>query len=355
MSRETGDGATGLIRIPVVVHVLYNSSSQNIPDSQVQSQIQALNRDFRRTNPDSVNTPERFRSLASDVKIEFVLATADPMGRPTTGILRKYTAVTYWQMDDRIKFSAQGGDNAWDSRYYLNIWVGNMKSLLGYSSIPGGPAEKDGLVINVSAFGTNNVSAPFEMGRTAVHEAGHWMGLKHIWGDTYCGDDLVDDTPPQGNFTSGCPTTFRSSCNNGTTGDMYMNYMDFTFDACMNLFTNGQAQRMLAMFSSGGPRQSILSSRGLMAPWSSDTSSIPVVNQGFRFYPNPVHNQLSLEFDAEWRGQTIQLISASGNVVRQFKVQSETIQLDISAVNPGLYFIQGRRLNEKISAKFIKL
>src|ERR1043165_4981181 len=100
------------------------------------------------------------------------------------------------------------------------------------------------------------------MGRTAVHEVGHWLGLKHIWGDAACGDDLVEDTPPQGWYTQGCPTGFHSSCNNGVMGDMYMNYMDYTSDACMNLFTAGQKQRMRALFATGGARASLLQSKG---------------------------------------------------------------------------------------------
>ena len=218
-------GEANVIRIPVVVHVLYRTDAQNISDLQIKSQLDVLNNDFRRRNADSNKTPERFRQLAADVQIEFVLATADPDGRATTGIIRKKTNVTDWKTDDKIKFSAQGGDDAWDSRQYLNIWIGNLGQILGYSSVPGGAPEKDGIAINTSAFGTINVSAPYHLGRTAVHEMGHWLGLRHIWGDTYCGDDLVDDTPKQGNFTSGCPSRFRSTFNNGTTtGDMYMNY-----------------------------------------------------------------------------------------------------------------------------------
>ncbi len=197
-SFANGKGSNQVIRVPVVVHVLYNAPESNISDEQIKSQLNAMNRDFGRQNGDTINTPQRFKSVAADVQIEFVLATADPKGRATNGIVRKQTAVAEWNMDDKIKFSASGGDDAWDSRYYLNIWVGKLRSLLGYSSAPGGPAEKDGLVISAAAFGTQNVSPPYNMGRTVVHEAGHWMGLKHIWGDTYCGDDLVGDTPNKG-------------------------------------------------------------------------------------------------------------------------------------------------------------
>ncbi len=177
VSRTT---SSSIIRIPVVVHILYNATAQNISDAQIRSQLEALNRDFRKRNSDTVNTPDRFKAFAADVEIEFVLATADPKGKSTTGILRKSTTIAAWTMDDKIKFSAQGGSDAWDTKNFLNIWVGNLRQLLGYSSAPGAPADKDGIVINTSAFGTINTSAPYNMGRTTVHEVGHWLGLKHI-------------------------------------------------------------------------------------------------------------------------------------------------------------------------------
>src|SRR6476620_6415479 len=143
-----------IIHIPLVVHVLYNTAAQNISDAQIMSGMAALNRDFRRQNSDTVNTPARFKSVAADVEIEFQLATADPNGRPTSGILRKQTTVPYFDMDDKIKFSAQGGDDAWDTKSYLNIWMGNTRRLLGYATMPGGDAAIDGVVINYTAFGT---------------------------------------------------------------------------------------------------------------------------------------------------------------------------------------------------------
>jgi hypothetical protein len=355
-TRVSGESALSLIRIPVVVHVIYNNASQNISDAQVKSQIEALNRDFRRDNADSVNTPERFRSLAADVRIEFVLATADPKGRSTNGITRKRTNVNYWESDDKIKFSAYGGDDAWDSRYYLNIWVGNLQYAIGYSSLPGGAAEKDGVVIATSVFGTINVASPFNLGRTAVHEVGHWLGLKHIWGDYYCGDDLVDDTPKQGNFTSGCPNGFRSSCNNGAAGDMYMNYMDYTADACMNLFTTGQMQRMRSLFNYGGPRNSLLSSTGLNQPWFEEASVeevLPVPSA--TLYPNPARNEIKINVDSSWIGKTVRIINASGVLQATIRLNSKDQKIDLSALKAGIYFLQGFSNNYKLSEKLIKL
>ncbi|HVG13892.1 MAG TPA: M43 family zinc metalloprotease [Chitinophagaceae bacterium] len=356
--------ASTLIRIPVVVHILYNTPSQNIPDAQVQSQIDALNRDFRRRNEDSTKTPERFKSLAADVNIEFALASADIRGKATNGIVRKQTGVSYWTMDDKIKFSAQGGDDAWDSRYYLNIWVGNTRTLLGYASYMGGDAQKDGIVINTTAFGTFNVAAPYNKGRTLVHEAGHWLGLKHIWGDSFCGDDGIEDTPKQGGYTSGNPTGFRTSCNNGASGDMYMNYMDFTNDEALNLFTKGQKDKMRSYFEDGGARQSLLSSRGLNEPWLEAAPLVAdTVSEGdashfkVNVYPNPAQNEVKLNFadDATWVGKKMMIRNLNGVVVQAFIVNAKNQTVNLSNLKPGVYFMQGYNGSKKIDLKLIKL
>lgn len=356
-ARENGQSAPVVITIPVVVHVLYKTASQNISDEQIKSQIDALNRDFRRRNADTVNTPDRFKSLAADVQIEFALATADPKGRATNGIVRKPTTVIRWNSDDKIKYSLQGGDNAWDSRYYLNFWIGDLGTLLGYSSQPGSASDKDGVVINCTTFGTINVNAPYDLGRTATHEVGHWLGLRHIWGETYCGDDFVDDTPKQGNFTSGCPNDFRSSCNNGETGDMYMNYMDFTYDACMNLFTIGQKQRMLSFFTEGGLRNSLLSSKGLNKPWLAESPGELQVNTAFKLYPNPTTGELVLnfEYNTNWIGKIVTIVNVEGMVTARFQISNKVQKINLSQLKPGMYFIQAENGSQKLREKFIKL
>lgn len=357
-AKENGETAPVIITIPVVVHVIYKTAAQNVSNEQINSQIDVLNKDFRRRNTDTINTPDRFKPFGADVQIQFQLATADPKGRATTGIIRKSTNVSSFSTDDKIKFSSKGGDDAWDSRYYLNLWVGSLGSLLGYSSIPGAAAEKDGVAINYTAFGSINASAPFDLGRTATHEVGHWLGLKHIWGDSYCGDDLVDDTPKQGNFTSGCPTGFRSSCNNGEMGDMYMNYMDFTNDAYMNLFTTGQKQRMLAMFSSGGPRNLMLSSKGLNKPWVEGVpAELPTTGDAFKYYPNPTSGELVLNFGdgSNWIGKTVSIRNINGVVVTVTRINSGTQKINLSQLKPGMYFIEAENGSEKIREKLIRL
>lgn len=252
---------TGVVTIPVVVHVIYNSSKpqENISDAQIQSQIAVLNEDFRRTNPDHVNVPSLFSSLKADTEIQFVLATTTPTGSPTTGITRKASTRTSWGTNDDCKKPSAGGVAPWDATRYLNIWVCNIGGgILGYAQFPGGSTATDGVVISPQYFGSSSkgtgfyLSAPFDKGRTATHEVGHWLNLRHIWGDANCGNDFVADTPTQQTSNSGCPAFPKPSC--GNTSDMWMNYMDYTDDRCMYMFTLGQKDRMRATFEPGGGR-----------------------------------------------------------------------------------------------------
>ena len=350
LSASAREATNEVIKIPVVVHVLYKEAWQNLSDEQIKSQLLALNRDFRKKNGDTVNTPERFRSIAADVQIEFYLAAADPKGRATTGIVRKQTATANWLNNDRIKASSSGGDDAWDSRSYLNIWVGNLVAGSGYSSAPGSDGSKDGVVINTAAFGTIGRSGNTALGRIAVHEVGHWLGLKHIWGDAQCGDDGVTDTPQQSGYTLNCPSGFRSSCDNGLQGDMYMNYMDYTADACMNLFTEGQKRRMRAAFDPGGPRESLLWSKGLRAPLP-DESPLPEMSITTMIYPNPATLELNINLASMGGIKTIVIYNAAGTLVQSVPVTSTVIKLALSSYKPGMYFVKG----EGLSQKFIKL
>jgi hypothetical protein len=259
------------VTIPVVVHIVWNTTTENISDAQIQSQLTVLNNDFRRLNADVANTPSAFSSLTADANINFCLATTDPNGNATNGIVRVQTAVTAFGTNDQVKSSSTGGSNAWDRNRYLNIWVCDISGgILGYAQFPGGTASTDGVVIDYQYFGTTGTAtAPFNKGRTGTHEVGHWLNLYHIWGDdgTGCtGSDLVSDTPNQGSENYGCPVFPKVSCSNGPNGDMFMNYMDYTDDACMFMFSTGQAARMQALFSTGGARASLLTSNGCGTP-----------------------------------------------------------------------------------------
>lgn len=250
--------------IPVVVHVVYNTAGQNISDAQIQSQLVVLNNDFRRLNADRTSTPAAFTGVAADAEINFCLATVDPTGAATTGITRTSTATTSFTDNDAVKSNSTGGKTPWDATKYLNIWVCNLSgTLLGYAQFPGGPTSTDGVVIDYQYFGTTGTAtAPFNLGRTATHEVGHYFNLYHIWGDAFCASDLVADTPTQQQDNAGCPAFPHVTCSNGPNGDMFMNYMDYTDDGCMNLFTSGQKSRMQATLAAGGPRVSLTTSNG---------------------------------------------------------------------------------------------
>lgn len=267
----TVDIEKAVVNIPVVVHVLYNTAAQNISLAQIQSQIDVLNKDFRKLNTDWSNTPSAYSSLVADCEFNFCLATVAPNGTATTGVNRQSTTKTVFDAElDDAKSASTGGYTAWPAASYLNIWVvpsiksGSNTGILGYAQFPGGAASTDGLVICHNYFGTTgSVSAPFNKGRTATHEIGHWFNLYHIWGDdgTSCtGSDQCSDTPNQADENYGTPSFPQVSCSN--TGDMHMNYMDYVDDAAMYMFTTGQKARMQALFVTGGARASLKTSNG---------------------------------------------------------------------------------------------
>ncbi|MCW3127447.1 MAG: hypothetical protein JWO03_3105 [Bacteroidetes bacterium] len=262
-----------VITIPVVVHVVYSNAAGNISDAQVQSQIARLNLDYHKMNADTANAPAVWDSLIADCNIQFCLAQRDPNGLPSNGIVRTSTTVTSWSTNDNVKHTAQGGDDAWPAASYLNIWVCNLGSgLLGYSQFPGGSAATDGCVILNTAFGDGigSVQAPYNGGRTVTHEVGHWLNLFHTWGDdggSCIGSDQVGDTPNSADAVYGSPTfPLLDNCATVAPGVMFMNYMDYTEDAAMYMFTKGQNVRIQANFAGGGGRASILNSLGCVSP-----------------------------------------------------------------------------------------
>lgn len=258
MSNEKMSG--GVITIPVVVHVIYSSAKENISLAQIKSQIEVLNEDYRRLNTDKDNK----WSQAIDTKIEFCMAKVDPYGNPTNGVTRKSSTRADWGTNDDMKKTSKGGVNPWNSKEYLNMWVCNIGSgYLGYAQFPGGSSLTDGVVMSPQYFGSSAkganfyLQAPFDLGRTATHEVGHYLNLRHIWGDGACSvDDFVSDTPLSDSANYGCLTS-HTSCG---TKDMVQNYMDYSDDSCMNLFTQGQKDRMWAVLSSGGYRSGLAAS-----------------------------------------------------------------------------------------------
>ncbi len=271
IKKNASSRVDGVITIPVVFHVVYNNSTENISDAQLNDQLQILNEDFRRQNSDADNV----WSQAADTEFEFCLASVDPNGNSTSGITRTSTSRTSFGTNDAVKFASSGGKDAWPAADYLNIWICDIGGgILGYAQFPGGSPSTDGVVNDYRYTGSiGTATAPFNLGRTLTHEVGHYLNLRHIWGDGGCGvDDFVSDTPTSDASNGGC-NIGHVSC--GTT-DMVQNYMDYSDDACMNLFTTGQKARMRALFDNGGARVSLLSSGACGTP------STPTCNDGIQ-------------------------------------------------------------------------
>jgi len=245
-----GDGGSGggdnlgVINIPVYVHVVYSNSQENVSDNQINSQIAVLNDDFRKGNNDISQVPALFENVVADSEITFSLAQ--------DGIKRHSNTTSSWGTNDAVKAAYP----PITPETHLNIWVCNIGGgILGYAQFPGGPSSTDGVVLLYSSL-PGGSAAPYNLGRTATHEVGHYLNLRHIWGDGRCNrDDFVSDTPTSDRPNYGCPSFPTTHCRST---DMTMNYMDYTDDACMYMFSEGQKVRMRTIFDAGGARESML-------------------------------------------------------------------------------------------------
>ncbi len=352
-----------IITIPVVVHILFNSSDQNISQARILSQLDVLNKDFRMANTDRSLVPAAFQARAADSRIMFCLAKVDPTGRPTSGINRKYTSKAYFMADDGMKSESTGGVAAWDSEQYLNIWVCRIFGrTLGYATPPGGDPLVDGVVITFDVFGSvAPVKAGFDKGRTTTHEVAHWLGLSHIWGDELCGDDGVFDTPSQKSYNYGCPAFPKmSTCSPDGNGDMYMNFMDLTDDACMNMFTVGQKNKMRGNFALNGSRNYILrsyqcdSSLATGAPLPQDSLPLVLDPALISVFPNPAHDFVTISSNqpASLKNKLAQVYSVQGRLVFQQLLQSQSEQVQVQHLAPGIYIL---RIGDAVSGRSFKL
>ncbi|HEX8059307.1 MAG TPA: zinc metalloprotease, partial [Cyclobacteriaceae bacterium] len=267
--------------IPIVVHIIHNGEApgtgSNIPDAQVISQIRVMNADYQRLNSDASQTPVEFASVASGIDVRFVLAKQDPDGLPTTGITRRQGTKNSYSSNDDVELKSQ---DYWPAEDYLNIWVTNLSGgFLGYTQYPvttlpglSPPYDRttDGVVIHYRAFGSTadgnfNVLSQYNLGRTATHEVGHYFGLLHVFGDfSGCNTtDYVSDTPVQSDRTFYCPPGPLTQCGHHV---MYQNFLDYTDDACMNMFTAGQVARMQTVLDNSPRRASLQASKGAQDP-----------------------------------------------------------------------------------------
>ncbi|MEM6698979.1 MAG: M43 family zinc metalloprotease [Bacteroidota bacterium] len=333
------------ITIPVVVHIVWNQEIENISEDQILSQIAVLNQDFRAMNVENANVPAEFRAIVADTGIEFCLAREDERGRETNGIVRTFTRELGVASNDAlIKDGRFGGSDAWDTQRFLNIWVGKRNDgILGEATMPGEAEDwEDGIVIDYRAFGSIGTALeniPYNLGRTLTHEVGHYLGLNHPWGSNFdnssCeGDDGLSDTPIQAEtYNQKCPNAPIRTCQSS---DMYMNFMNYTDDACMSLFTIQQSERMLAVLNT--LRKNLL-----------ENNICEMVNQVDHLLnenivsiaPNPANDQVQIQLHDFHQALSAELYNALGQRISTFKIIPRTTYLlDVQAYSSGIYYLR---------------
>ena len=349
---------TGTVVIPVVVHVVYNTSTENISDAQIRSQIDVLNEDYSRTNADTTNTPSAWKAIAGDPGIQFCLASRDADGNWTNGIVRKHTTKTGFSPGSNdVHFSSNGGDDAWDVSQYFNIWVCNLQGgAAGFSEPPSTTHSSTfGPVILYKCFGrTGTLLSAYSKGRTTTHEVGHCFALYHIWGDDGggCdGDDYCADTPGQTNYTSSSSPVFprTDACSPSGNGVMFMNFMDYTQDKYLNMFTKVQAERINKALDKFYP--SLKTSNGCQAPTSIKESGF---SPSVSVYPNPTEGTLSVSFNSSLTEDIqVNIYNVVGDVISSAVIvhsNSRIATFDLSDQPNGTYFV-GLRSNLEIVTK----
>ena len=359
--------ASGIVTIPIVVHVLYKNDAQNISDAQILSQIKVLNEDFRKLNADfASNVPDAFKPVAADMELAFCLATKDPNGSTTTGIIRKSVPSNFNFNDDYYDNKANGSAS-WDTNRYLNIWVGDITDdYLGWAYMPDAVGySDDGLAIGYKYFGTmGTAEAPYNLGRTATHEIGHYFGLHHIWGNAEntstngsnnCGKadytDYCDDTPATFHEYYENPTypNFNYVCDKTSPdGAMFMNYMDYVFDGVMGLFTNDQ--KTIVRNAIDGPRNQLINTNACVALSVMDLENFDAI----AVYPNPTSDYISIKSPKEQIDE-VEIFGTDGRVVKKVNLKNSSEKIDVKSFPSGIYYLRTYGNGSFVkSLKFIK-
>lgn len=367
-ARQAADDV--VYRIPVVVHVVHNNSSNfvggannpNISDEQIQSQIRVLNEDYRRiTGTNGFNTSP----IGSDTGIEFYLAKTDPQGQASNGIVRKYFAAkSVFEAENYSDLQLLSNISYWPSDRYLNIWVTTLRGLtIGYGqlplaadtlkALPDTADEKiDGVVLSYAIFGANACTPNYKLycqGRTTTHEVGHWLGLFHTWGFSDCGDDYIYDTPPtlNGNTSTGCGPFFSECIPGKRTRNLVENYMDYSPDVCMNMFTVGQRSRMRAVLTVSPRRRQLIANAAGPLPESEQLV--------IAMLPNPA--QIEATAEIRFKGAqvlVVDLFDITGKLIRTQNLASTTstrVAVSVVGLPKGMYIVRATAGNEKASAR----
>ncbi|HTL80715.1 MAG TPA: M43 family zinc metalloprotease [Bacteroidia bacterium] len=324
--------------IPVIFHVVWKTAAQNIPDSCLQQQLDVLNEDFNAANSDLWKVPAAWVPIIGNMNVNFVLASTDPSGNPTTGIERYQTATTSWTTNDAVKHVAQGGLDAWPDTSYLNIWVCNLSGgLLGYTQMPGGPSATDGVVMLYNVVGRGSYAqSPYNLGRACTHEVGHWMGLRHMGPDASCADvDGIADTPPfsttsiYGGFAPF--TVITDNCTPNAPGIMWMNFMSYVDDSSMVFFTQEQTDTMMWY----------LVNMRMMGPSGIHSHDLNAANMNI--FPSPStdghFNFSRTNAEAEL---SVYVYDATGKLVAQLpmvKQDERHAEFDLSSLASGIYSV----------------
>lgn len=359
--------------IPVVFHNIYKNTTDPtyLHDSVFYRQLEILNETYGLTNSNFANTRAIFDTLAANTDIQFCMASVDPNGNPTTGINRVQSSTNFFMapFNDNVKDPTQGGVAPWDANYYLNIWTCDMSFngtvfVLGYAAFPGGPASKDGVVLQYQYVGYQNTGNNNNLGRTAVHEVGHWLGMRHIWGDGQQGSnpcdstDYVDDTPRANDASQQTCNLTKNTCSNEDTTwtqanvdppDMVENYMDYSNDACMTMFTKGQKLRMWSFINT--LRTGLLNNTVACILGTNEQENL---SRSTYVFPNPTKGLVNINFGA---GSTdnlqVEITDALGRQITAFKPNSLSNVVDLTAQPAGIYFAKIKSDNLYIVKKII--
>lgn len=339
-----------VITLPTVVHVVYNTAAQNVSNADVQSLINILNQDYSRTNPDTINTPAAFLPIAANPEIQFCLAQTDPNGNATNGIIHTQTTVTSFATNNLVKYTSQGGDDAWDVTKYFNIWICNLGSgLLGYSEFPDTtPSNTYGAVLHYCTLPGGNCP-PYSTGRSGTYYVGHCLNLYRIDDSSDCIDtDTVSDTPTPYSSYFSCPTyPFLDSCNSILPGNMFMNFMAMGEESCKNMFTVGQKTRMRAVLTNP-PYNALATSSGCYAVGMKEDK----LNISLSIYPNPFSSLTHLQTDYPLHNATLTIENYFGqNVLQLDNLSQQPITLNCEHLSNGLFILRLHQDNKVVATK----